>query len=392
MTKNKLKSDKSLNASKIKIIGVGGAGISVVKRMLQKNISQVDYIVVDTDEQALDSLDLDGVKKIQIEKNITKGADASLHLDKDKENILKNKEELKKIANKAGIIFIAVGLGGVTGSGIGPVVADICKKSNALTVGVLTKPFNFEGRERLRIANQAIDNFKNKLDAFVLMSNSRIMQIVDRQTSINKAFDVVDEAVRDGISLFTNILNKTGIININLSDIASILKGAGPIFLGSGKVDLQAPAKQAGTKALENPLIEDLVPQKAKNIIFVISGPESLPMSKVDNLANRINKELRTDARIIFGTIIEKNRQNIGVTLIGTEFKERFENGDEKSQNSFSNKRNQKSDFIRKRVRPQKQVKAYGEASPETKEELMENGNFEDELDIPAFLRKKLKK
>ncbi len=391
MNKKESKSNNISKHSKIKIIGIGGAGISVINRMLKRDIGEVSYTIIDTDKQALDSINGDKIEKIQIGKKITKGDGTGMNFEKGKESALTDKEKLQKIAQKNGIVFIAAGLGGGTGSGAGPIVADICKNTNALTVGVLTKPFSFEGRERLKISKQAIKSFENKLDAFALLSNSQIMQVVDKKTSISKAFDVMDEAVRDGISLFANILNKTGIINVNLSDIINILKGAGPIFLGSGKVNLQDPAKEAGTRALENPLIEGLIPQKAKNILFVVKGPESLAMSKINDLAKRINKELRTDAKIIFGTIIEKNRQNIGVTLIGSHFQKGYKKIENKKESDLSDNSKIKKRVKRKKVSSKREVKAYGETNYESKKDLMENGNFEDELEIPAFLRKKIK-
>ncbi len=388
---------KNLKNSNIKVIGVGGAGVSVIRRMTEKNLKNVDYLVIDTDEQALNTIDKSEVYKIQIGKSLTKGDGTGMDIEKGKKSALEEKKDLEKAIKGAGIIFVSVGLGGGTGSGAGPVIADVCKKTNALVVGVLTKPFNFEGKERLRLAKKALDSFKDKLDAFVTISNSRIMQIIERKTSINKAFDIVDEAVRDGISLFADILNKTGTINVNLSDVVSILKGAGPIFLGSGKVSLQDQAKEAGTRALENPLIEDLVPQKAKNVLFVVNGPESLPMSEVNSLAKRINKELRPDAKIIFGAVVEKNRQNIGVTLIGTNFKNRFQNSNGHKKRKKISHQNHSSDKDKKKVhhkkvKPKREVKAYGEDDFETKKDFIEKGDFEDELEIPAFLRKKLKK
>src|SRR6056297_184263 len=169
-------SPEELKCSNIKVIGIGGAGVSVIRRMKEKDIKNIEYLAIDTDKQALDTIDHKDLSKVQIGKKITKGDGTGMDLEKGAKSALEFEKEIEEKIKGAGIIFISVGLGGGTGSGAGPIIADICKKTDALTVGILTKPFNFEGRERLRLAKKALDSFKDKLDAFVTISNSRIMQ------------------------------------------------------------------------------------------------------------------------------------------------------------------------------------------------------------------------
>ncbi len=389
--------EKGTQKSKIKIVGVGGAGGSAIKRMLKEKISGVEYIAINTDLSVLKTLGKN-VKKIQIGKSLTKGRGTGTDPDLGQAAVEENTAEIKKALKGAEIVFLTAGFGGGTGTGAGLAVADILEQMKILTIAVVTKPFTFEGPYKKNIADQGIKKLINRVDSLIVISNDRLLQAIDRSTPILEAFNIADEVLKQGVKGIIDILNVPGLINIDFANVKPILQQAGKTFLGMGSAKGENRALEAVKNALKNPLI-NLSVKGANGVVFVITGSPDLKMMEVNEIAEMVSQQADLRAKIVFGAVInEKLKDEIKVTLIATGFEENtYHNFSSQFLESDKEKEDlqdeEKSSQEQEQENREKKIYVYHEKKQELDEkEKQREMTMEDELEIPAFLRKKLKK
>jgi len=305
--------------TKIKVIGVGGSGSNAISRMMKCKISGVELIAINADAQDLKKTSAH--KKIRIGREITKGLGTGMNPEVGKKAAEEQKEEIKGSLTGADMVFITCGLGGGCGSGAAPVVAELAKNSGALTLAVVTKPFSFEGVQRMSIAENSQRRLKEKVDTLITVSNDKLLSILEPNTTVNNALWVCDEILRQAVQGISDLIVLPGIININFADVKAIMKDSGSALFGIGVAKGEGRAKEAARKALNSPLL-DLSCKGAKGILFNVSGGKDISLSEIDEAAKIITHEVSPEARIIFGAIKDEklNKGEIKVTVIATGF------------------------------------------------------------------------
>lgn len=370
--------------AKIKVVGCGGGGNSAVNRMVQSKIKGVDFISINTDIQALQySL---APTKINIGKTITRGLGAGMDPEIARRSAEESQNEIKESIKGADMVFITAGMGGGTGSGSAPVVANIAKELGALTIAVVTKPFSFEGSKRMEVANGAMAELAKNVDTIITIPNDRILQIVDKKTTIVEAFALADEILKQGISGITEIITSHGLVNVDFADVKKVMKNAGSALMGVGNASGENKAVDAAKSAINSPLLEVSI-DGAKGILFTVTGGPSLSMNEVNEAAKIVTESADPNAVIIFGAVIDPTmKDDIKVTVVATGFSDDKIND---SRSTVNNQQNQgffmggtfkKSDIFVDNEKPEAKP-SIDQASVSTKD---------DELDIPAFIRKKM--
>ncbi len=303
----------------IKVVGVGGAGCSAVNRMIQAGLKGVEFISINTDPQALCLCD-DRSKRIAIGQNTTKGVGAGGNPEIGLKAIEENKAEVMAALQGADMIFITAGMGGGTGTGASPVVAELAKEVGALAVAVVTKPFSFEGRMRTMIAERGIAQLTEKVDALITIPNDNLLKVVDKKTSLMDAFKVADDVLRYGVQGITDIMTIPGLINVDFADIQTIMSNSGSALMGIGMSSGDQRAAAAAEEAIRSQL-QDASIDGAKGVLFSITGSQSMSLNEVDEAAKIISQAVDPDAKIIFGTVIDDSYQDtIMITVIATGF------------------------------------------------------------------------
>lgn len=381
--------------ARIKVLGIGGSGTNAVNRMTELGIRGVEFIAINTDAQALHNNSAD--KKVHIGKTITKGLGSGMNPDLGRQAAEESQEELEEVIANADMIFITCGLGGGTGTGAAPIVAELAKNRGVLTIAVVTKPFTFEGSKRKEVAEAGYDNLKDKVDAIISIHNDRILQIIDKKTSLVEAFKTVDEVLRQGISGISDLITTHGIVNADFADVRSIMQDAGTALMGIGHASGETRAQDAAKAAINSPLLE-LTIDGAKGVLFNITGGSSLGMFEIDEAAKVITKSIDPEAKVKFGAVIDESMgEEIRITVIATGF-------DETNRRPTPIQLPTMEEVKRPVHQTQPQAQAVAEPprveirkplfSPKPAEPIMPQmgGNSdEDELDIPAFIRKKMK-
>lgn len=304
--------------ARIKVIGVGGAGSAAVNRMIEAKVRGVDFVVVNTDSQALHhSL---ATTKLHIGQGLTKGLGAGADPTLGKGAAEESREEIKKILDGADMIFIAIGAGGGTGSGAGPVIAEVARELDILTVGIATKPFAFEGEKRRKNAESAIANLRAQVDTLITIPNDRLLQTIDRRTPLLDAFKVVDDVLRQGVQGISDLITIHGLINLDFADVKAIMSNAGSALMGIGKASGDNRAVEAAKLAIESPLLEVSI-DGARGVLFNVTGGTDMSMHEINEAAEVITAAVDTDANIIFGaTLDEQVQDEIKITVIATGF------------------------------------------------------------------------
>ncbi|MDB4939646.1 MAG: cell division protein FtsZ, cell division protein FtsZ [Candidatus Doudnabacteria bacterium] len=412
--------------ARIKVLGVGGSGTNAIHRMTELGINGVEFISINTDAQALHNSKSD--KKVHIGRNVTRGLGAGMNPDQGRNAAEESREDILEVIDNADMIFITCGLGGGTGTGAAPVIAEIAKERGVLTVAVVTKPFAFEGTKRREIAEEGYSNLKDKVDAIISISNDRILQIIDKKTSLIDAFKTVDDVLRQGIQGISDLITTHGIVNADFADIRTIMENAGTALMGIGSASGENRAAEAARNAINSPLLE-LAIDGAKGVLFNITGGSSLGMFEIDEAAKIITKSVDPEAKIKFGAVInDEMGEEVTITVIATGFDEMQKRPttirmteDEQGVNKDPKKVDDiKRDEMFKREEPRRfEPRAdqrieptvepkFVPAEKSTQQPLPENresrkplftGNAPqadedsgaDELDIPAFIRKKMK-
>jgi len=350
------KYERSESAAKIKVVGVGGGGCSAIGRMINSKLRDVEFVGINTDAQTLNHCEAS--TKVQIGKETTRGLGSGKDPEIGRRSVEENKEEVYEALKDADMTFITYGAGGGTGTGAGPMVAEIAKELGSLAVAVVTKPFTFEGTKRKKISDLGIEELKDKVDTLITIPNDRLLQVIDKKTTLYDAFGVVDDVLRQGVQGISDLITLHGIVNVDFADVRSILSDAGSALMGIGRATGDNRAIEAARAAIDSPLLE-LSIEGAKGILFNITGGPDLGMYEIDEAAKAITEAADTDANIIFGAIIDEAMSGeVKITVIATGFE---------------------SDQKKKKTKEETRLS-------ETKESEEESA----ELEVPAFIRRKL--
>ena len=370
--------------AKIKVIGVGGSGGSAVNRMIDCGIRGVEFIAVNTDVQALHYNKAS--KKIHIGKTITRGLGAGMNPDLGKRSAEEAQNEIRDMLKDADMVFVTCGLGGGTGTGASPTIAEIARDLGALTVAVVTKPFAFEGAQRKNIAERGLAELADKVDTIITIPNDKLLQVIDKKTSLLDAFMVVDEVLRQGVQGISELITVPGLINVDFADVKAVMANAGSALMGIG----QAKA------AISSPLLEMSI-EGARGILFTIVGGPNLAMHEVNEAAKVITSSVDEDAKIIFGAVIdEKYKDEIKITVVATGFDGRRAGVSEAlasdriyTANPYiiaEEDKENKEQMAKKRSK----ISPLKQAQSEPAQKKGAEAEEEDELGIPAFIRKKM--
>lgn len=366
----------------IKVVGIGGAGSNAINRMIQSGLEGVEFIAVNTDAQALFT------SKAQIRINIgratTRGLGAGANPEIGKKAAEESSEEIKQALAGADMVFITCGLGGGTGTGAAPIIAEIAKGLGALVIGVVTKPFAFEGQRRFIQAIDGYDRLKEKVDTLITIPNDKILSIIDKKTPLLDAFNIVDEVLNQGVQGVSDLITLPGLINVDFADVRSVMENAGSALMGIGYGSGENRALEAARAAVDSPLLE-LSIAGARGLLFNITGGTDLSMFEVDEAARIITEACDPEANIIFGATINENYTGeIKITVVATGFNE------ETNQRYQEAPKTMTSPFGKKMLGHHAPMQTPSNQGSMGNMNAQSN-NPQSELDVPAFLRNKMK-
>ena len=352
----------------IKVIGVGGGGTNAVNRMVDSGIRGVEFVAVNTDRQAL--ILSKAASKIQIGEKITRGLGAGANPDIGAQAAEESKAEITEALRGADMVFVTAGMGGGTGTGAAPIVAACAKEMGILTIGVVTKPFTFEGKKRLSQADRRIESLKGKVDTLVVIPNDKLLQIIDRKTSIVEAFKMADDVLRQGVQGISDLIAVPGLVNLDFADVKTIMLNTGIAHMGIGRASGESRAEDAAKQAISNPLLESSI-EGARGVIINITGGANLGLHEVNTAAEIVQRNADPEANIIFGAVIDESiDEDIIITVIATGFDTEAKPaipGISSTNTTVAKPWEQKTNSIPAKPEPM-------------------SGN---DLDIPSFLRKK---
>jgi len=364
--------------ARIKVIGIGGGGGNAVSRMAEAKIRGIDFLALNTDAQDLHQTTAG--EKIHIGKNVTKGLGAGMNPELGRQAAEESRSEIQDSLRGADMVFITCGMGGGTGTGGSSVVADIARDLGAITIAIVTKPFTFEGKQRMSIADNGMADLKDKVDTMITIPNDRVLSIIDRKTSMISAFETIDNILKQAVQGISDLITYPGLVNVDFADVKAIMQDSGPALIGIGVATGEQRAKDAATQAINSPLLEVAI-DGARGVLFNISGGADLGMMEINEAAHVITDAINSDAKIIFGATHDPRlkKGEVKVTVIATGFDE---NGRKKDiQKSIFEKQNGSNEA----VNSQKQAGENKKPSFIPDVSMIE----EDEWEIPAFIRKK---
>ena len=356
----------------IKVIGVGGAGNNAVNRMIEAGIRNVEFIAVNTDRQTLNTSRAGS--KIQIGEKITRGLGAGANPDIGAQSAEESRAEIAEVLKGADMVFVTAGMGGGTGTGAAPVVAAIAKELGILTIGVVTKPFTFEGKKRLAQDERGIASLKGKVDTLVVIPNDKLLQVIDRKTSIVEAFRMADDVLRQGVQGISDLIAVPGLINLDFADVKTIMLNQGMAHMGIGTASGENRAEDAAKQAIQSPLLETSI-EGAKGVIINITGGTDIGLLEANTAAELVQRSADPEANIIFGTVTDESMgEEIQITVIATGFEKDEERRAAPGYESI--------------VREAYGNRASRASAAATSSITAVDTNSSNDLDIPAFLRK----
>ncbi len=360
----------------IKVIGVGGGGGNAVNRMIKAGLGGVEFWAMNTDVQVLEmSL---AENKIRIGSKLTNGLGAGGNPEKGEKSAEETRDEIVNAIGKADMVFVTAGMGGGTGTGAAPVVARIAKELGALTIGVVTKPFSFEGKKRMNQALQGLEKLKETVDALIVIPNDKLLEVVDRRTTMREAFQVVDEVLLRGVQGISDIITVPGMINVDFADVRSVMESSGSALMGIGRGTGEGRALEAAKAAINSPLLETSI-NGASGIIMNVTGGPDMTLYEVTDAAQVIHDAVSEDATVHFGSVIDDRIQGeIQITVIATGFELKKNEVDKYNQQQEANKMPDAMDFFG--------GANLGAPSPKVSKSATEFAN--NILDIPEFLKK----
>ncbi|MBI2370343.1 MAG: cell division protein FtsZ [Deltaproteobacteria bacterium] len=310
---------ESLHEAKIKVIGVGGGGGNAINTMIQRVFEGIDFIAANTDAQALRASR--ATVKVQLGSKLTKGLGSGGDPEVGRRAAVEDREEFRQHLAGADMIFITAGLGGGTGTGGAPIIAEVAKELGALTVAVVTKPFQFEGRRRLRQAEQGVEELRRVVDTLITIPNQRLLTIADRNTSIIEAFQRADDVLVQAVRGISDLITVDGLINLDFADVRSIMAEMGIAMMGTGQASGENRATEAAERAISSPLLEDLSIRGARGLLINITGGPDLTLYEVNEASSLIQEDADDEANIIFGAVIDPDlKDELRVTVIATGF------------------------------------------------------------------------
>ena len=376
--------DESLDQNaKIKVIGVGGGGGNAVNTMIDSHVQNVDFIVANTDAQALRANK--APDKVQIGGRLTKGLGAGANPDMGREAALEDRERVAESLKGSDMIFIACGMGGGTGTGAAPVIAQVARELGSLTVGVVTKPFTREGKQRLAKAEEGIKELKKHVDSLIVIPNDRLIGLAGKTMSIVDAFKPSDDILRQAVQGISDLITTHGMINVDFADVKAIMSERGMAMMGIGIATGENRAVEAATNAISSPLLEDIDISGAKGVLVNISGSASMTMDEFDAASRVIHEKVHEDANIIVGLVIDESLgEAIKITAIATGFGDRFDL--EKSRQEMRNVAP-----LAGRQEPNREIPTFIRERQNREPVNRQKAFFsddEDQYDIPTFLRK----
>ncbi len=369
---------------KIKVVGIGGAGGNIITRMNKgEKIHHIEFIAINTDTQDLHYAL--ARQKIHIGKNLTQGLGAGMNPEIGRKAAEENRDEIFESLKGADLVFIAAGLGGGTGTGAAPIVAEIAKEIGALTVAVVTKPFAFEGTQRAKVAEDGLLKLKEKIDSIIVVPNDRIFNVIQKDTPILKAFEEIDEILKQSVKGISDLIVEPGIINVDFADIKIIMQDAGSTLIGIGCASGENRAIAAAKAAINSPLLETSI-GGARGVLFSIQGTENMTMMEIQEAAKTITETVDPDAKIIFGAFENRKlkKNEIKIVVIATGFDPFFTKDNHYQPAIFSPEEIPEEKLLELESSPEKTKSTKSAGKPEKKQEAQA-----DDWDIPAFLRKK---
>lgn len=386
--------------ARIKVVGVGGSGGHAISRMIESKLKGVEFVAINTDAQDLHHNR--ATEKVHIGKNLTKGLGAGMNPDIGRQAAEENRDEIQEVLKGADMVFVTCGLGGGTGSGAAPIVAETAKELGALTVAVITKPFAFEGAQRRAIADEALENLRDRVDTLITIPNDKLLQIIDKKTTLINSFKIVDDVLRQGVQGISDLITKPGIVNVDFADVKAIMADSGSALMGIGIGGGENRAAEAAKAAINSPLLE-LSIDGAKGVLFNVSGSSDLTMLEINEAANIITESIDPNAKVIFGAVIDETirKGEVQITVVATGFDadrvketplekmsrltiERSKKQEqEESKMTFPSK-NEPKMIIEEKVPPKPQ-----RTFTPVEKDLSDD---DDELEIPAFIRRKMGK
>ena len=379
--------------AQIKVVGVGGGGNNAVDRMIEDGLDGVEFISVNTDSQQL--VDSKSPVKIQIGEKLTKGLGAGGNPDIGERSAEETQEEVAQALKGADMVFITAGMGGGTGTGAAPKIASISKEMGILTVGVVTKPFNFEGKKRMANAERGIMELKKNVDTLVIIPNQRLMSVIDKKTTLTEAFKKVDEVLRQGVQGIADLISKPGVINLDFADVRTIIADQGIAHMGIGQASGENKAEVAAKAAIQSPLLETTI-EGAKSVLINFSGDSDLGLLETEEAAELIRESLDPEAEIIFGTTINEDlTDQVVVTVIATGLEDddapvaqpQPAQQQPQQQTAFGNNRRMPQTQQRQQPQPPQQQQPVEENKPARR--FADLDDFESEIKIPDFLTRK---
>ena len=388
--------DLANQSAKLKVIGVGGGGGNAINRMIESSLSGVDFIAINTDAQDLDNNK--APTKIQIGKELTRGLGAGAITEIGRKAMEADSQSTFNAINYSDMVFITAGMGGGTGTGASPLIAKIAREQGSLTVGIVTKPFYFEGPKRMKRAEQGIRELKENVDTLIVIPNQRLLGIVDRKTKIREAFKIADSVLYQATKGISDLINHHGIINLDFADIKTIMKDMGEAIMGTGLASGEERAVLAAQQAISSPLLDDMSIKGANGLLINITGSEDMNLFEVDEACQIITEEAGKEADIIFGAVIDENlTDEIMITVIATGFGSKPNSRNEKI-NSMKIPTNQE-EFEAQKIAldyfPENISEDKNNIKPPLKfayDENIEEDYSQSGSDIPAYIRKKMNK
>ncbi|WGX75875.1 cell division protein FtsZ [Paraclostridium bifermentans] len=383
------------NFAKIKVIGVGGGGNNAVNRMVEAQLKGVEFIAVNTDKQALYTSKAE--HKIQVGEKLTRGLGAGANPEVGKKSAEESKDEILKVLEGADMVFVTAGMGGGTGTGAAPVVAQLAKEMGILTVGVVTKPFAFEGKVRMKNAEQGIKELKTKVDTLITIPNDRLLQIVQKNTSMLEAFSIADDVLKQGIESISDLIAAPGLINLDFADVQSIMKEKGLAHMGMGKAQGENRAIEAARQAIQSPLLETSI-KGAKGVLLNITGGANLGLFEINEASTLVQESCDSEANIIFGaTIKEDLKDDLVITVIATGFEDGQDMDLDLINRNNAMNQGQHQNFQQNSLNHNPARETQRPVMPEQKQEeetvVKQNTSStyieSDDMEIPTFLRRR---
>ena len=376
--------------ARIKVVGVGGSGGSAIHRMMASRIQGIDFVAVNTDAQALHHCQ--APRKIHIGKSTTRGLGAGMNPDIGRQAAEESREEIEESIKGSDMVFVTCGMGGGTGTGAAPIIAEAAKETGALTVAVITRPFSFEGLQRGRIAESGIEELRERVDTMIIIPNDRLLTIIDRKTSLINAFEIVDDVLRQAVQGISDLITMPGIVNLDFADVKAVMKDAGSALIGIGRASGDDRAQEAARAAINSPLLEVSI-NGAKGVLFNVSGGADLSMSEVNEAAQIITESVDRDAKVIFGAVQDDKlkKGEIKITVVATGFSSIPDETKSLFHGASQIIRPKEVLFRPAGMQESVTLKTAKPKNFEAQVSSLEEEEDDDDFIVPAFIRRKMK-